>query len=88
MAFLSIQWYIIQNESIFPFTYSTSFLIVRSMWSDTGNEDYYSRGDILHKKNLDSFNLAGPNMSQSRFNGKKGNKDGFDTSRTASTVSS
>lgn len=42
------------------------------MWSDTGNEQYNSRGDIVRKKNLDAFNLQGPNMSQLKFIGKKG----------------
>jgi hypothetical protein len=63
------------------------------MWSDTGNERYESRGDVQHKINLDSFNLSGPNMSQSRLIGKINvphAKDGHQKSLidTASTVSS
>lgn len=57
------------------------------MWSDTGNERYESRGDIEHRMNLDSLNLAGPNMSQSRMHGGKKNKDKSYVD-TASTVSS
>jgi len=57
------------------------------MWSDTGNERYESRGDIEHRVNLDSLNLAGPNMSQSRMHGAKKNKDKSYVD-AASTVSS
>jgi hypothetical protein len=65
------------------------FCACRSMWSDTGNERYESRGDIERRTNLDSFNLQGPNMSMSRLIGKKGNNNKpKEASLAASTVSS
>ena len=44
------------------------------MWSDTGNERFDSKGDIIRKVNLDCLNIQGPNMSQSRLH--QGKKEG------------
>ncbi|KAJ1421378.1 hypothetical protein B484DRAFT_452735 [Ochromonadaceae sp. CCMP2298] len=35
----------------------------RSMWSDTGNEQFDSRGDVVRTVNLDALNIQGPSMS-------------------------
>jgi hypothetical protein len=47
-----------------------NMLSIRSMWSDTGNEQYDSRGDTFRVTNLDALNITGPNMSNSRYKGK------------------
>jgi hypothetical protein len=57
------------------------------MWSDTGSENYGSRGDIKRTINLDAFNIEGPNMSVSKFIlKKKVGKD--DSSLHSSTLTS
>mmetsp|Transcript_10988 Transcript_10988/g.17913 ORF Transcript_10988/g.17913 Transcript_10988/m.17913 type:complete len:339 (-) Transcript_10988:157-1173(-) len=44
--------------------YETNRIDGKSMWSDTGNYAYESKGDIVKVKNLDAFNFEGPSMSQ------------------------
>ena len=41
----------------------------RYMWSDTAAEDFDSKGDVVSTKNMDAFNLEGPNFSTSRYFG-------------------
>ena len=41
------------------------------MWSDTGNEQYHSRGDVEKRVNLDAFNFQGPSPSHLRSAGKQ-----------------
>ena len=36
------------------------FLMIRSMWSDTGSYVYESKGDIVKSRNLDAYNFYGP----------------------------
>lgn len=38
------------------------------MWSDTSSYDFNSKGDLKKSRNLDAFNLAGPNMSPIKKN--------------------
>jgi hypothetical protein len=76
-------------EALVPHVFACVRCFNRSMWSDTGNERYDSRGDIEHRVNLDSFNIQGPNTAQSKVStGRKGGIALREASTASSAISS